>query len=98
MRKLVLQFLDVTDPSYVDGTPRKQVLSLGAGFDTLFFQLKDEGRAPHLFVELDFVEVTTRKAGIIASHGELLAKLGSDCELHKGKSPFFDRCDLFRVF
>jgi hypothetical protein len=34
MRKLVFQCLDA------NGTSKKQILSLGAGFDTLFFQLK----------------------------------------------------------
>ncbi|CAM6084519.1 unnamed protein product [Calypogeia fissa] len=86
MRKLVLQFLEGADPRKAAGTqPRKQVLSLGAGFDTLFFQLKDEGRAPHLFVEMDFLEVTSRKAAIIASHGELVANLGPEVEIHKEK-------------
>ena len=35
----------------------KQVLSLGAGFDTSFFQLVREGRAPAKYFEVDFKEV-----------------------------------------
>ena len=34
-----------------------QVLSLGAGFDTTFFQLAAAGIAPAVYAELDFEEV-----------------------------------------
>jgi len=37
---------------------RMQVLVLGAGFDTSWFQLAAEGRAPHKYLELDFAEVS----------------------------------------
>jgi len=59
LRKLLNQFLNAGKNSN-DEKP-KQVLSLGAGFDTTFFQLQDEGIAPHLYVELDFKEVTSKK-------------------------------------
>jgi tRNA wybutosine-synthesizing protein 4 len=50
-RKLMSQFL-------LSGTSsKKQILSLGAGFDTTYFQLLDEGNGPNLYVELDFKEV-----------------------------------------
>ena len=52
LRKLLLQFLSI------DSGCEKQILSLGAGFDTTFFQLQEEGLAPHLYVELDFKEVS----------------------------------------
>lgn len=43
-------------------TPIKsQIVSLGAGSDTLFFRLHDAGRAPDFFVELDLAEVKKRE-------------------------------------
>ncbi|MCO5558663.1 hypothetical protein L7F22_012249 [Adiantum nelumboides] len=56
IRKLLMQFLEM-GMSSSDGHPKTQILSLGAGFDTLYFQLQEECQAPHLFVELDFKEV-----------------------------------------
>ncbi|KAH9300278.1 hypothetical protein KI387_011861, partial [Taxus chinensis] len=76
MRKLLFQFLDA-ETQTVDDTPlKKQVLSLGAGYDTTFFQLQEEGKAPTLYVELDFKEVTSKKAAIINSHEQLREKIG----------------------
>ncbi|GKV12738.1 hypothetical protein SLEP1_g23852 [Rubroshorea leprosula] len=55
-RKLLYQFLDC-EGSNEKGHMKKQILSLGAGFDTTYFQLQNEGKAPHLYVELDFKEI-----------------------------------------
>lgn len=76
IRKLLLQFLEMGQSSS-DGHCKKQILSLGAGFDTLYFQLQDEEKAPHLFVELDFKEVTSKKAIIIDAYEPLRRKLGT---------------------
>uniref|UniRef100_A0A0D6R1K3 Leucine carboxyl methyltransferase 1 homolog n=1 Tax=Araucaria cunninghamii TaxID=56994 RepID=A0A0D6R1K3_ARACU len=76
LRKLLFQFLEAGTQTVDDIPLKKQVLSLGAGYDTTFFQLKEEGRAPTLYVELDFKEVTSRKAAIINSHEQLRDKLG----------------------
>ncbi len=43
MRQLLFQFLDADSPALNDPPPRKQILSLGAGFDTSFFQLVVRG-------------------------------------------------------
>ncbi|GFH18663.1 leucine carboxyl methyltransferase 1 homolog, partial [Haematococcus lacustris] len=51
------------------------VLVLGAGFDTTWWQLEQAGCAPTRYLELDFQEVTQRKASIIDSHPELLQPL-----------------------
>ncbi|GLJ29551.1 hypothetical protein SUGI_0582850 [Cryptomeria japonica] len=76
IRKLLFQFLDAGMET-VDNTPlKKQVISLGAGYDTTFFQLQEEGKAPTLYVELDFKEVTSKKAAIINSHEQLRDKIG----------------------
>jgi len=79
LRKLLNQFLNAGKNSN-DEKP-KQVLSLGAGFDTTFFQLQDEGIAPHLYVELDFKEVTSKKAAIVNHYSEMKEKLGSEASI-----------------
>lgn len=56
--------------------PRSQIVSLGAGSDTLFFRLHAAGRAPSLYVELDLPEVVSRKAAIVAATPELAASVG----------------------
>ncbi|RRT58537.1 hypothetical protein GW17_00041798 [Ensete ventricosum] len=57
LRKLLLQFLKSERKTNDKNQTEKQILSLGAGFDTTYFQLLDEGIAPYLYVELDFKEV-----------------------------------------
>lgn len=39
------------------GRPRRQVLVLGAGYDTAFFQLAAEGVRADKYVEIDFLQV-----------------------------------------
>lgn len=55
------------------GGSRCQVISLGAGFDTTWWQLAAQGRHPRgaPYIELDFKEVTQRKAAVIASQPKL---------------------------
>ncbi|OIW17615.1 hypothetical protein TanjilG_28965 [Lupinus angustifolius] len=77
-RKLLYQFLDV-------GSTKKQILSLGAGFDTTYFQLQDEGKAPHLYVEVDFKEVTSKKAALIETYGQLRSKVGETASISREK-------------
>eukprot|EP01018_Ginkgo_biloba_P001500 Gb_17809 [translate_table: standard] len=68
----------------IGGTPlQKQILSLGAGFDTTFFQLQEEGKAPLLYVELDFKEVTSKKAALIESQEELRNKIGEAARISR---------------
>ncbi|GFO38313.1 leucine carboxyl methyltransferase 1-like [Plakobranchus ocellatus] len=70
-----------------------QIISLGAGFDTLFWRLSDLGLAPKNFVEVDFEQVTTRKCHFIKSKKQLLSALSdedadimiSQSELHSAK-------------
>lgn len=81
LRKLLFQFLDCE--SNIDGKcdSKKQILSFGAGFDTMYFQLQDEGKAPFLYVELDFKEVTSKKAAIIETSSQLREKLGATASI-----------------
>lgn len=75
LRKLLLQFLDTEKSGDEQGQTKKQILSLGAGFDTTYFQLQDGGKAPHLYVEVDFKEVTSKKAAIIETSNQLRDKI-----------------------
>ncbi|KAK0147052.1 tRNA wybutosine-synthesizing protein 4 [Merluccius polli] len=59
--------------------PKRQILSLGAGFDSLFFRLHEEGAlVEHTVVyEVDFPDVAQRKAALISDNLTLAGKLGS---------------------
>ncbi|NWW97331.1 TYW4 protein, partial [Caloenas nicobarica] len=57
--------------------PRTQILSLGAGFDSLYFRLKDMGLLHHAVVyEVDFPNVACQKAALIKRTKELSALAG----------------------
>ncbi|XP_072707209.1 tRNA wybutosine-synthesizing protein 4 isoform X2 [Ciconia boyciana] len=57
--------------------PRTQILSLGAGFDSLYFRLKDMGLLHHTVVyEVDFLNVACQKAALIKRMKELSALVG----------------------
>ncbi|NXI45801.1 TYW4 protein, partial [Galbula dea] len=57
--------------------PRTQILSLGAGFDSLYFRLKDLGLLHHTVVyEVDFPRVTCQKAALIKRVKELSLLVG----------------------
>ncbi|KAG8653737.1 hypothetical protein MANES_05G054600v8 [Manihot esculenta] len=84
-RKLLYQFLDCEKNANEGGHIKKQILSLGAGFDTTYFQLQDEGKAPSLYVELDFKEVTSKKAAIIESYSQLRDKVGASASISREK-------------
>ncbi|KAK7277151.1 hypothetical protein RIF29_18302 [Crotalaria pallida] len=88
-RKLLYQFLDI-DKKTDDGGPiKKQILSLGAGFDTTYFHLQDEGKAPYLYVEVDFKEVTSKKAALIETCSQLRSKIGETASISREKGEVF---------
>jgi [phosphatase 2A protein]-leucine-carboxy methyltransferase len=70
-----------------------QIINLGAGFDTTYWNLKDEGLTPHRFIEMDFQGVVNRKAYYIKNRQPLLDKLSSEdaevqivgCDLHSAQ-------------
>ncbi|KAK3234944.1 hypothetical protein CYMTET_54823 [Cymbomonas tetramitiformis] len=85
-RTLVQQFLDTTDET--GSNPEKQIISLGCGFDTGFFQLKARQCEPKRYIEVDFPEVVAKKADVIANE-EVLRQLVKfppvqDGEFHGG--------------
>lgn len=73
IRVLLKQFLELTKCQC-------QVINLGAGFDTTYWNLKDEGLAPKSFIEVDFQGVTTKKSYYIKNRKPLLEKLSSEDE------------------
>ncbi|XP_042316186.1 tRNA wybutosine-synthesizing protein 4 isoform X2 [Sceloporus undulatus] len=57
---------------HTGGLPSRQVVSLGAGMDSLYFWAKDEGLlARTRFFEVDFPEVAAQKASLVAQKEEL---------------------------
>ncbi|KAG8363443.1 hypothetical protein BUALT_Bualt19G0023100 [Buddleja alternifolia] len=84
-RKLLYEFLDCKLDIDEKSNTKKQILSLGAGFDTTFFQLQDEGKAPYMYVELDFKEVTSKKAALIENSAQLRDKVGEAASISQEK-------------
>ncbi|XP_060785342.1 tRNA wybutosine-synthesizing protein 4 isoform X2 [Neoarius graeffei] len=75
----VKQFLCVTD-----ACDRRQILSLGAGFDSLYFRLHSEGALERVCIfEVDFPDVARRKASLISSN-HILSDALPDCGILAG--------------
>ncbi|XP_010275434.1 PREDICTED: tRNA wybutosine-synthesizing protein 4 isoform X2 [Nelumbo nucifera] len=85
LRKLLTQFLTCEINNGGEAFMKKQILSLGAGFDTTYFQLQDEGNAPYLYVELDFKEVTSKKAALIDTCSQLRDTIGPTATISREK-------------
>ncbi|XP_031503277.1 leucine carboxyl methyltransferase 1 homolog isoform X2 [Nymphaea colorata] len=77
----MFQFLNSGHGKDAESHAKKQIVSLGAGFDTTFFQLREDGNAPDLYVELDFKEVTSKKAAIVESSKQLRDHLGEEASI-----------------
>jgi hypothetical protein len=55
-----------------------QVVNFGAGFDTLYWRLAEEGRVPKSYVEVDFHNVTSKKCHAIKTKKQLLEKIATE--------------------
>ncbi|XP_011297931.1 leucine carboxyl methyltransferase 1 [Fopius arisanus] len=55
-----------------------QIINLGAGFDTLYWRLRDAGCSPQNFVELDFPNITAKKCYHIKKHKQLIDKINTE--------------------
>lgn len=74
MDHCIRKFLEITKDC-----PKRQILSLGAGFDSLYFRLQSDGALTRAVVfEVDFPDVTRRKAALINSNDTLRKFLGFD--------------------
>lgn len=71
LRLLLRKFLAVPLPHV------KQILSLGAGFDTTWFHLQSKGECPCRYFEVDFKDVTCRKVEVIQQTPALQAVLAA---------------------
>ncbi|KFM82247.1 Leucine carboxyl methyltransferase 1, partial [Stegodyphus mimosarum] len=86
MKILLDQFLTTTNYNC-------QVINIGAGFDTLYWRLKDENVTVKSFIEIDLPPVTSRKCYLIRNRKSLLRMVAtedddiqfSSCELHGGE-------------
>ena len=58
------------------------MINIGAGFDTLYWNLKNEGLAPSSFIELDFPDVTMQKCHYIKTRPPLLKTIHSEGIFH----------------
>ncbi|XP_008057822.1 tRNA wybutosine-synthesizing protein 4 [Carlito syrichta] len=76
------------------GAPPAQILSLGAGSDSLYFRLKAAGSLAGAAVwEVDFPEVARRKAERIAETPELCALTGSFQRVNPASALYFESVD-----
>ncbi|RDX98781.1 tRNA wybutosine-synthesizing protein 4, partial [Mucuna pruriens] len=75
--KHLYQFLDVEKKSDEDAPIKKQILSLG-----------NEGKAPYLYVEVDFKEVTSKKAALVETCSPLRNKVGKTAVMSREKEVF----------
>ncbi|KAL6049681.1 Leucine carboxyl methyltransferase 1 [Balamuthia mandrillaris] len=88
MHHILKQFLRAT-PSAASSMPNKQVICLGAGFDTTYFQKKRGGLIGDnvTYYELDFPEVVANKAAVIRKYSALREVVGlpvEEAETEKG--------------
>eukprot|EP00924_Labyrinthula_sp_SR-Ha-C_P016902 maker-scaffold_6-snap-gene-18.48-mRNA-1 protein AED:0.02 eAED:0.02 QI:44/1/1/1/1/1/3/106/365 len=69
-----------------------QIIALGGGCDTLYFNLKSNGNEPNLFLDFDLPAVVQRKAKIIANEESLhsLIKTSPD-EIKKTFSSYMEK-------
>lgn len=95
IKTLVQRFLQISQGKNC------QIVNLGAGYDTLFWRLQEQGYFPHKYVEVDFPSVTSRKCHYIKNFKPLLEKVVSEddeirissCELHSDRYHVV-ACDL----
>lgn len=57
---------------------KSQIINLGAGFDTLYWRLRDAGNSPLNFIELDFPSVTAKKCYHTKKHKQLIDRLNTE--------------------
>ncbi|XP_067460305.1 tRNA wybutosine-synthesizing protein 4 [Thunnus thynnus] len=87
----VKRFLQITE-----NCPVRQILSLGAGFDSLYFRLHADGALDRAVVfEVDFPDVTRRKAALITSNITLKGML--DPQLPSLTGPLYMSSSHYRL-
>ncbi|CAG8817604.1 22415_t:CDS:2, partial [Gigaspora rosea] len=79
---LIIKFLEIEDG-------RKQIISLGAGFDTRYFNLKSSLRKFYKYFEIDFPEITAKKVAIIRKNKTLSEIIGDDARIGRGDTEIY---------
>ena len=64
-----------------------QIVNFGAGFDTLFWKLRDENLNVAKFVELDFPNVTARKCQYVRNSRQLMEAF--QCQFNSGLTQYY---------
>ncbi|ORY49845.1 leucine carboxyl methyltransferase, partial [Rhizoclosmatium globosum] len=72
LHSIVSQFVRSSEAPDLD----RQIVVLGAGFDSRFFMLKSESIQPRRFIEIDFPEITSKKAQVIKKNKAMADLLG----------------------
>lgn len=58
----------------------RQIVSLGAGFDTLYFRVHEDTKKPHVVFEVDFPDLVRRKVALLRRSPELVERMGPEVE------------------
>lgn len=72
MREVIDKFLEKHSHN---GKSACQIINLGAGYDTLYFNLFDEKKLPFKYVEVDFMRVVSSKIRLIKSKKALAERI-----------------------
>jgi len=90
IRNLLDKFLDATKLQC-------QIINIGAGFDTLFFNLEQNNRLPVKYIEIDFGQTCKMKTRIIRSNKSLLNSISKHHQAESSPNADFiaDNTELF---
>ncbi len=80
MRSVIYKFLEKYKQS--DRTSMCQIVNLGSGYDTLYFNLCDQNNLPLKYVEIDFMRVVSSKTRLIKSKKALFEKITMESKLN----------------
>lgn len=80
MRSVIHRFLEKYKQA--NGESRCQIVNLGAGYDTLYFNLCEQNNLPLRYVETDFMRVVSSKTRLIKSKKALFEKITMDSKLN----------------
>ncbi|KAJ3253345.1 hypothetical protein HK103_000724 [Boothiomyces macroporosus] len=61
---------------FIEKHERSQILSIGAGSDSRYFCLKDRNQQPTRYIEIDFPQITGKKAMTVCKNKQTKALLG----------------------
>ncbi|KAJ2545577.1 carboxy methyl transferase for protein phosphatase 2A [Coemansia sp. RSA 1853] len=84
VQRILRQFIQQTRGS--DEHACGQIVVLGAGMDTSYFLLRQQGLLPHRYFEIDFSDITAKKAATIYKSSTLRALLPQDTVVAEGGS------------